>query len=188
MKEQETAIKNALEALHNEGVLLYPSDTIWGIGCDARYTSAIEKIYRIKQREDSKAMICLVADSAMLESYVGKVPAPLLPYLEEERPTTVIYPEVKGISPRLCASDGSIGIRIAKDDFCPKLIRHLGAPLVSTSANISGTSSPSCYAEVNPVILEEVDHVVPLKQDQNESRASRIIRLTTNNTIEILRD
>lgn len=188
MLEQTTAIAEALSALQKDAVLLYPSDTIWGIGCDARSTTAVEKIYHIKQREDSKALICLVADKTMLESYVGRVPLPLLPYFEEERPTTVIYPQVKGICSSLCALDGSVGIRIAKDEFCPELIRALGAPLVSTSANISGTPSPSCYDEIDPAVLEGVDHIVPLKQDKKESRASRIIRLLSNNTIEVLRD
>lgn len=188
MKEQTTAVVEALETLHKEAVLLYPSDTLWGIGCDARSTTAVEKIYRIKQREDSKALICLVADKAMLEAHVGKIPEPLIPYLEEKRPTTVIYPQVKGISSRLCAPDGSVGIRIAKDDFCPALIHALGAPLVSTSANLSGDPSPSAYAEISSTILEGVDHIVPLKQEKEESRASRIIRLSSNNTIEVLRD
>lgn len=188
MKEQTTAVGEALAALREKNILLYPSDTIWGMGCDARSTEAIEKIYRLKQREDSKALICLVADKAMLESYVGEIPALLLSYIDEERPTTVIYPQVKGISPRLCAADGSTGIRIAKDDFCPALIRALNAPLVSTSANISGTPSPTCYDEIDKSILEGVDHIVPLKKDKIESRASRIIRLSSNHTIEVLRD
>ena len=188
MLAQTTAIAEALAQLQNEAVLLYPSDTIWGIGCDARATAAIERVYKLKQRVDSKALICLVSDKEMLERYVGSIPTPLLPYLEGERPTTIIYPAVEGISPRLRAPDGSVGIRIAKDEFCPALIQALGAPLVSTSANISGTASPTCYAEIDPAIVEGVDHVVPIKQDQKESRASRIIRLLPDNTIEVLRD
>ena len=180
-------LNDALAHLKQDGVLLYPSDTIWGIGCDARSSKAVEAVYRLKQREDSKALICLVADRKMLEAHVGEVPEALLPYLEEERPTTIIYPKVKGLSERLCAEDGSIGIRIAKDGFCPKLIQALGAPIVSTSANISGAASPQQYKDIATEILTGVDHIVPLKQNEKQTQASRIIRLQADNSIAILR-
>lgn len=180
-------LNDALAYLKQDGVLLYPSDTIWGIGCDARSTKAVEVIYRLKQRQDSKALICLVANREMLEAYVGKIPEALLPYLEEERPTTIIYPKVKGVSKRLCAEDGSIGIRIAQDDFCPKLIQALGAPLVSTSANVSGVASPQQYTDIATEILNGVDHIVPLKQNETQTKVSRIIRLQNDNSIAILR-
>ena len=187
MVDFSTQVEDALALLKQEGVLLYPSDTIWGIGCDARSTKAVEAIYRLKQREDSKALICLVSNKKMLETYVGKIPEALLPYLAESRPTTVIYPSVKGVSNRLCAEDGSIGIRIAQDDFCHKLIQALGAPLVSTSANVSGEASPNRYQEINPQILSGVDHIVPLRQNEKQTQASRIIRLKNDNSIEVLR-
>lgn len=180
-------VATALAHLEQHGTLLYPSDTIWGIGCDARSTKAIEAIYRLKKREDSKALICLVADREMLSTFVGEIPNELLPYLADMRPTTVIYPSVKGLSSRLCANDGSIGIRIAKDDFCQALIRSLGAPLVSTSANISGEKSPQHYQDIGTEILQGVDHIVPLKQNETQTKASRIIRLQEDNRIEILR-
>ena len=121
MEDFTPQLNDALAHLKQDGVMLYPSDTIWGIGCDARSSKAVEAVYRLKQREDSKALICLVANREMLEAYVGQIPEALLPYLEEERPTTIIYPKVKGLSERLCAEDGSIGIRIAKDAFLPKI-------------------------------------------------------------------
>ena len=187
MVDFSTQVEDALASLKQKGVLLYPSDTIWGIGCDARSTKAVEAIYRLKQQEDTKALICLVANREMLETYVGKIPDALLPYLAESRPTTVIYPSVKGISDRLCTEDGSIGIRIAQDDFCQGLIQALGAPLVSTSANISGEASPSHYQEISPQILSGVDHIVPLRQNETQTQASRIIRLQKDNSIAILR-
>ena len=187
MVDFSTYVEDALTALKQDGVLLYPSDTIWGIGCDARSTQAVEALYRLKQREDSKALICLVSNRVMLETYVGKIPEALLPYLTESRPTTVIYPTISGVSNRLCAQDGSIGIRIAQDDFCQELIQALGAPLVSTSANISGEASPSHYQEISPQILSGVDHIVPLRQNDTQTQASKIIRLQNDNSIAILR-
>lgn len=180
-------IARALEVLQAEGNLLYPTDTIWGIGCDARSSKAVETIYSLKKRLDSKALICLVKDFDMLTEYVGRVDKILLPYLEDIRPTTVIYPQVQGLSQHLCAQDGSIGIRIAKDTFCQSLISALGAPLVSTSANISGQESPQNFEEITPEILEGVDHVVPLKQKQLQVQASRIIRLLPSGKIAVLR-
>ena len=180
-------LNDALVHLKQDGVMLYPSDTIWGIGCDARSSKAVEAVYRLKQREDSKALICLVANREMLEAYVGQIPEALLPYLEEERPTTIIYPKVKGLSERLCAEDGSIGIRIAKDGFCRKLIQALGAPIVSTSANISGAASPQQYKDIASEILTGVDHIVPLRQNERQTQASQIIRFQADNSIIILR-
>ena len=167
-------------------MLLYPSDTIWGIGCDARSSKAVEAVYRLKQREDSKALICLVANREMLEAYVGQIPEALLPYLEEERPTTIIYPKVKGLSERLCAEDGSIGIRIAKMRFA-EIDSSPRAPIVSTSANISGAASPQQYKDIASEILTGVDHIVPLRQNERKTRASQIIRFQADNSIAILR-
>lgn len=187
MKTNAVVLSEALAALQQEGTLLYPTDTIWGIGGDARSTTAVEKVYALKKREDSKALICLVANRNMLEKYVGEIHPQVLAYLADERPTTVIYPQVKGISPRLCAADGSVGIRIVQEAFCQALIEALGAPLISTSANISGQPSPSTFEEVSQEILSAVDHVVPLRQNEARTQASRIIRLSRNNEIEVLR-
>ena len=187
MVDFSTQVEDALASLKQDGTLLYPSDTIWGIGCDARSTKAVKAIYQLKQREDTKALICLVSNREMLEAYIGEIPEALLPYLIESRPTTVIYPAINGVSNCLCAEDGSIGIRIAQDDFCQELIQALGAPLVSTSANVSGEASPSNYQEISPQILSGVDHIVPLRQNETQTQASRIIRLQNDNSIAILR-
>ena len=187
MVDFSTQVEDALAPLKQDGTLLYPSDTIWGIGCDARSTKAVEAIYRLKQREDNKALICLVSNREMLEAYVGKIPEALMPYLVESRPITVIYPSINGVSDHLCAKDGSIGIRIAQDDFCQELIQALWAPLDSTSANVSGEASPSHYQEISDQILSGVDHIVPLRQNETKTQASRIIRLQNDNSIAILR-
>lgn len=180
-------IQNALKTLQNEGVILYPTDTIWGVGCDARSDRGVRAVYALKKRSDAKALICLVANREMLEAYVGTIDPRLLPYLKEERPTTVIYPQVKGLSSQLGAADGSVGIRIAKDAFCSALIRALGAPVVSTSANLAGASSPSEFKEIDSAIVVGVDHIVPLKQDEKQTQASRIIQLLATGKINILR-
>lgn len=181
-------VRKALATLEKEGVILYPTDTIWGLGCDARSTHAVEAIYRLKQRTDAKALICLVADKEMLTQWVGNFPKALDPYLEDPRPTTIIYPQVKGISSSLGAPDGSVGIRVVKDAFCQSLIHALNAPLVSTSANISGHQSPRCYDEIDKAILLGADHIVPLRQEEKNTKASRIVRLNAEGNIEILRD
>lgn len=180
-------IQNALKTLQDEGVLLYPSDTIWGVGCDARSDKGVEAVYALKKRSDAKALICLVADREMLEAYVGTIDPRLLPYLEEERPTTVIYPQVKGLSSHLGAADGSVGIRIAKEAFCSTLIRAFGAPIVSTSANIAGAPSPSEFKEIDQEIVAGVDHIVPFRQGEKQTQASRIIQLLPTGEINILR-
>ena len=180
-------ISSALKILQQQGTLLYPTDTIWGIGCDARSDKAVEKIYQLKQRDDSKALICLVNSLDMLQEFVGEVAPQLLPHLNDVRPTTVIYPQVKGVSKRLIAADGSIGIRIVKDPFCAALIDALNAPLVSTSANISGEASPRNFQGLSASVLEGVEGVVPLRQNENTTKASRIIQLMPKGEINVLR-
>lgn len=180
-------IDTALEVLRAEGTLLYPSDTLWGVGCDARSDRAVAAIYALKKRPEAKALICLVADIDMLNKYVGEINPLLLPYLSDNRPTTVIYPSFNGLSKHLGAEDGSVGIRCVQDPFCKTLIRALGAPLVSTSANLAGDPSPTAFKSIQAEILAGVDHIVPLKQNEKQTQASRIVRLASNGTIEILR-
>lgn len=180
-------IASALSCLQGGGTLLYPTDTLWGIGCDARDTAAVNSIYELKERADTKALICLVANEVMLKSVVGKIDERLLPYLKDARPTTIIYPQADGLSPALGAEDGSVGIRIPKDSFCQKLISALGAPLVSTSANISGQPSPLSFEAIDEKIKLGVTHVVNHRQKEQMQAASRIIRLDKNGTLEIIR-
>ncbi|MCB0433779.1 MAG: Sua5/YciO/YrdC/YwlC family protein, partial [Mangrovimonas sp.] len=136
-------IKNCLEVLLNGGLILYPTDTVWGIGCDATNPEAIKKVYQLKQREDNKALICLAADDRMLKKYVKEVPQVALDIIEiANKPTTIIYDEAQNLAPNLISSDGSIAFRIPDDDFCYWLMRKFNKPIVSTSANISSAPTP----------------------------------------------
>ncbi|MEN8230808.1 MAG: L-threonylcarbamoyladenylate synthase [Bacteroidota bacterium] len=182
-------VKKAAEVIRSGGVLLYPTDTIWGIGCDASNPQAVERIYQIKQRSDSKSMLVLMNDLSMLEEYVERVPEQALEILKlAKKPTTIIYPEGRHLAPNLLAEDGSIGIRITSDPFCKKLIETTGKPIVSTSANFSGEPPPDVYSKIEPGIKEAVDLVVNWKQDANNpSIPSAILRLNSNGTIKVLR-
>src|SRR5471030_1234965 len=152
-------IAKSLKTLQEGGIILYPTDTIWGIGCDATNSEAVQKIYSLKKRDESKSMIILVDTENKLESYISEV-NPLAYDLIEyaENPLTLVMPGAKNISPLLIAEDGSIGIRVARHDFCQQLIQRLRKPLVSTSANISGKSSPQNFGQVAQEIIDGVDY------------------------------
>src|ERR1700730_15378586 len=158
-------IEECLKVLQDGGIILYPTDTIWGIGCDATNTEAIKKIYHLKQRDEAKSMIILLDTENKLESYISEV-NPLAYDLIEyaENPLTLVMPGAKNISPVLISSDGSIGVRISKHPFCQQLIQRLRKPLVSTSANISGTPSPQYFLQIDPEIIDGVDYVVNIDQ------------------------
>jgi L-threonylcarbamoyladenylate synthase len=144
-------VKKAVEVLKKGGIILYPTDTIWGIGCDATRDDAVNKIYRIKQRKDEKSMLVLLDDAGKLTRYVGSVPEVAWNILEvNDKPLTIIYPEAQNLAESLIAEDGSIGIRITKDEFCCNLIRQLGRAVVSTSANISGKPWPENFNSIHP--------------------------------------
>ena len=182
-------LKNALDVLKKGGVILYPTDTIWGIGCDATNTKAVEHIYQIKKREDSKSMLILVDETWRISDYINEVPEIALQLIEvSDTPLTIIYPGAKGISPRLISQDGSIGIRVTSDEFCRKIIGNLNRPLVSTSANISGSPSPQNYSEISEEILKSMDYLVKWRQEEKgKSKPSSIIRIGTGGEIEIIR-
>lgn len=182
-------LNKALEVLRNGGVILYPTDTIWGIGCDATNADAVRRIYAIKQREDSKSMLVLAHSEAMLPSYVNEMPEVAWELLEAAtEPMTIIYPGARNLAPNLVSADGTIGIRVTADEFCSKLISRFRKPIVSTSANISGQPSPGNYDEIDPVIQEQVDYVVTWRQDDlSRARPSSIIKLGPGGEIEILR-
>ncbi len=182
-------LKNALDVLKKGGVILYPTDTIWGIGCDGTNTKAVERIYQIKKREDSKSMLMLVDEAWRLSDYILEVPEIALQLIEvSETPLTIIYPAAKGISPKLISEDGSIGIRVTSDEFCRKIIGNLNKPLVSTSANISGSPSPQNFSEISEEILKSVDYVVKWRQEEKgKSRPSSIIKISSRGEIEIIR-
>ncbi|MDB4015349.1 L-threonylcarbamoyladenylate synthase [Flavobacteriaceae bacterium] len=183
----ETFAGAACTALQNGETLLYPTDTIWGIGCDATKSEAIEKIYKLKQREDNKALICLVADLAMLEQLTGPLDQNIKTIALNTKPTTVIYPTVSGLATNLTAANGSVGIRIVQDDFCKKLIQDFGKPIVSTSANISGKDSPKEYNEIDQLILDGVDYIVALRTKKIRTNPSTLIYIEADGTLKTLR-
>jgi L-threonylcarbamoyladenylate synthase len=182
-------VAKALKVLQEGGTILYPTDTIWGIGCDATNTEAVEKIYRLKQRNEAKSMIILLDTENKLESYISEV-NPLAYELIEyaENPLTLVMPGAKNISPALIGADGSVGIRVAKHPFCQQLIQRLRKPLVSTSANISGKPSPQYFAQIAPEIIDGVDYVVDIDQHDMEIKTpSTIMRLSPNGSFEFIR-
>jgi L-threonylcarbamoyladenylate synthase len=182
-------VARALKVIQEGGIILYPTDTIWGIGCDASNTDAVKKIFALKQRDEAKSMIILLDTDNKLQSYVREVPDIAYDLMEfAENPLTLVMPGAKNISPALIAEDGSVGIRVVKHDFCEQLIQRLRKPLVSTSANISGQASPKNFGEVSPEIIDGVDYVVDLEQhDMSAKTPSTIMRLEADGRFEFLR-
>jgi L-threonylcarbamoyladenylate synthase len=182
-------IQNALKTLKEGGVILYPTDTIWGLGCDATNDEAVEKIYRIKSRNDNKSFVVLVDSLAMLERYVKDIPKIACELIEaSDTPLTIIYPNAKNLSPSIIAEDGTVGIRVCLDEFCNVLIRKFRKPIVSTSANISGEPYPSHFMEITEKILQVVDYAVEYKrEDLQKHRVSPIIKIEINGEIKIIR-
>jgi L-threonylcarbamoyladenylate synthase len=182
-------IKKAAEVLKNGGIILYPTDTIWGIGCDATNAKAVERIYRIKKREDSKSMLVLMENPALLERYVDEVPEIAWELVEiSTTPLTVIFPNAKNLAPNLLSEEGSIGIRFTKEAFTMQLLQRFRRPVVSTSANISGEKSPANFDEISDEIKDSVDYIVEYRQDDlNPAKPSGIIKLWPGGRIEIIR-
>jgi L-threonylcarbamoyladenylate synthase len=180
---------SALKTLQNRGVVLYPTDTVWGLGCDATNFEAVSRIYKIKQREESKSLIILVSSEEMLLKYVGSVPEKALQILSSsERPTTIIYKNPKHLSENCIATDNTIAIRIVQDDFCRELIQEFGKPIVSTSANISGEETPKSFSEISKTILDSVDYIVNLQQEKVTNTSSKILRITEDDDVEVIRE
>lgn len=182
-------IKKTVETLKKGGIILYPTDTVWGIGCDATDREAVEKIFGIKKRNDSKSLIILAADIQMLEDYVKEVPEMAYNLIEvNDSPMTIIYPEAKGIADNAVAEDGSVGIRIPDNEFCRRMIRMFGKPVISTSANISGQPTPKCFSEIPEAIKESVDFIVDRSLEKGSTgKASSIIKLGLTGEIKIIR-
>lgn len=182
-------LTKALEVLRNGGVILYPTDTVWGIGCDATNAEAVKRIYEIKLREDSKSMLVLMENPNLLNSYIDEVPEIAWDLIEmTDKPLTIIYSGAKNLAPNLIASDGSIGIRITNEAFTQQLIQRLRKPLVSTSANISGQKTPQNFDEISQEIINAVDYVVEYRRDDIKKYApSSIIKLGRGGQIEIIR-
>ena len=182
-------IKNAFEVLKSGGVILYPTDTIWGIGCDATNKEAVQRIYQIKKREDSKSMLVLMENPALLDRYVNEIPEVAWDLVEiSTTPLTVIYPGAKNLAENLIAKDGSIGIRFTKEKFTAQLLQRFRRPLVSTSANISGEKSPASFDEISEEIKKAVDYIVEYRQDDTTpAQPSSIIKLGPGGRIDIIR-
>ncbi|MCC8423949.1 L-threonylcarbamoyladenylate synthase [Mucilaginibacter sp. UR6-11] len=182
-------IANALKVVQDGGIILYPTDTIWGIGCDAANTEAVQKIYRLKQRSEAKSMIILLDTDNKLASYIQEVPELAYNLIEfAENPLTLVMPGARNISPALVAADGSVGIRVSNHPFCQGLIQRLRRPLVSTSANISGKPSPQYFSQIDQEIIDGVDYVVDVDQHSMEIKnPSTIMRLSPDGRFEFLR-
>ena len=182
-------VEKALDVLKRGGVILYPTDTIWGIGCDATNEQAVKKIFEIKQREDSKTLIILVAEERDVLQYVAAPDLAVFDFIEEQtRPTTIIFENAIGLPDNLIAEDGSIAIRIAGDEFCRHLIKRLRKPIVSTSANISGQPSPKFFADISEEIKNAVDHIVKWRQDDKaETLPSQIIKWNNDGSRTVIR-
>lgn len=196
----EEIIGRTLEVLREGGVILYPTDTIWGLGCDACNEKAVEKIYRIKQRAESKSLVLLAADMDMVARYIREIPAMAVDLVEvNDAPMTIIYPGAQSLAPNVVAEDGSVGIRIPVAEesqtaangggaFCREILRKFRRPIVSTSANISGEPSPKSYDDISEELLSAVDYIVPKALGRGSTgRASQIIKLGLRGEVEILR-
>ena len=183
-------INKAIEILKSGGVILYPTDTIWGIGCDATNENAVAKIYEIKKRNDAKSMIILLDNLNKIYSYSDAVPDIALDIIElANKPTTVIFSEAKNLAKNLVNEDGSIAIRVAQDDFCKKLIQKFKKPIVSTSANVSENISPQKFSEISEEIKNSVDFIVNLFHNKKQkNKPSSIIKVDKNNEISIIRE
>ena len=183
-------LERCLDTLRSGGVILYPTDTVWGLGCDATDEQAVDKIYRIKQRPDNKSLIVLVADERDILQYVAAVDLAVFDYLETTtKPTTVIYNGALGFADNLTGEDGSVGIRIVRDEFCKHLIKRFRKPIVSTSANISGKPTPAHFNEIDKEILQQVDYIVQQRQhDMQPASPSAIIRWNEDGTISVVRE
>lgn len=182
-------IKNALKVLRAGGVILYPTDTVWGLGCDATNADAVRKVYAIKKRSDAKSLIVLVNSVAMLTRYVDNPPEIALQMAEwSEKPLTVVYDKGRSLAEGVASSDGSIGVRVCSEPFCDALIDALRKPLISTSANISGEEAPAIFDEISEEIVSAVDYVCLYRQDDlSKASPSSVIKVSANGAVKILR-
>ncbi len=183
-------IKKACQVMNEGGVILYPTDTVWGIGCDATNPEAVRKVYEIKQRADSKAMLVLVDSSVKVDFYVSDVPEVAWDLIElADKPLTIIYSGARNLAPNLLAEDGSVGIRVTTEAFSHRLCQQFRKAIVSTSANISGQPSPACFSEISEEIKQAVDYVVQFRQDDaSRPKPSSIIKLGAGGLIKIIRE
>lgn len=189
MAKYDNDIAEAVKVMRNGGVILYPTDTVWGIGCDATNAEAVKKIYEIKQRSDSKAMICLIDSDSRIGRYVRNVPDVAWDIFSlSTKPTTVILDGAQGLASNLIAEDGSIALRITNEEFSKQLCYRMQKPIVSTSANISGMPAAQNYRDIAPEIIEAVDYVCTSRRNEHEPHTpSSIIKLGINGEVTIIR-
>lgn len=188
MSDINTEVHNAYEVIKNGGIILYPTDTVWGIGCDATNEEAIKKIYALKQRDDSKSMIVLMNGEKMMYNVFSAIPDVAWEILDlSEKPTTLILDNPRNVAPNIIAEDKTLGVRLVKEPFCFKLMERMKRPLVSTSANVSGNVTPKTFKEISPEIIKGVDYVVNLQQDKVCKNPSTIIKLSLDNQVKIIR-
>lgn len=179
---------DVIETLKNGGTILYPTDTIWGLGCDATDEKACQKIIEIKNRPENKSFIILVDSIQMLEKYVPEFPDVCYDLIDcADRPLTIIYPTAKGLAPSVLAEDGSVGIRVTTDPLCLKLIRSIQKPIVSTSANLSGAANPGSFADIHPDIKSKVDAIIEQRLGEKQNMVSQIIKIGLDYSIKIIR-
>jgi L-threonylcarbamoyladenylate synthase len=182
-------IKKAAEILKQGGIILYPTDTVWGIGCDATNDAAVKKLYNLKRKDEDVPVLILVSDINMIYKYVQTVPDIAVQLVEiSDKPLTVVFPNACGVSTEITASDGSLGIRLANHEYCNGLIRALKRPLVSTSANISGVPAPRSFSEISKAIIEGVDFVVDAKYaGKMTGKPSSIVKIGLSGEVKIIR-
>ncbi len=185
----EEDIKRSVAALRDGGIIIYPTDTVWGIGCDATNPAAVEKVYDIKSRSGSRSLIVLVNGLTMLERYVKEIPGVAYDLIEvSDTPLTIIYPDGKNLAEGVCAGDNSVAVRICNEQFCNELISRFRRPLVSTSANISGKPYPASFEEIDPDLLKKADYIVSYRRDDYKKYTpSPVIRVEYNGVISIIR-
>ena len=183
-------IKKACEVMNKGGVILYPTDTIWGIGCDATNEEAVKRVYEIKKRADSKAMLVLVDNAVKVDFYVNQAPEVGFDLIElSTKPLTIIYDDAKNLAPNLIAEDGSIGIRVTSEEFSNQLCFRFRKAIVSTSANVSGEPSPASFADISEEIKQAVDYIVQSRQDEKtSSKSSSIIKLGKGGQVKVIRE
>lgn len=183
-------IKNAFDVLVSGGLILYPTDTIWGIGCDATNEEAVKRVYELKKRADSKALITLLDNSVKLDYYIKDVPEIAFDLIElSDKPLTIIYDDARNVPSNLVAEDGSLAIRITKEKFSNELCKRFRKALVSTSANVSGAPSPSNFSEISDEIKNGVDYIVKYRQEEtSKAKASSIIKLGKSGEVKIIRE
>ena len=188
MSDIRTAIEAAVEALKNGGTILFPTDTIWGIGCDATNEAACQRLMELKNRPAEKSFVVLADSFQMIEKYIPDFPAVCYDLVDlSEDPLTIVYPNAQGLAPTVCAADGSVGIRLTKDPVCLQLIRAIREPIVASSANLSGQPFPKNFSEIDAQLKKTVDAVVELRLNETRTQPSKIIKIGLDSSVKVIR-